>query len=85
MPTKDEFTTELRARFRRAQERDAEFIDINSGELHRALGGHPAAKHQMPSCCKPRTRDLVQGRDSRVVEDARAWFLAHLYKRRALA
>lgn len=52
MPTKDEFTTELRARFRRAQERDAEFIDINSGELHRALGGYPAAKHQMPSCCK---------------------------------
>lgn len=51
MPTKAEFTSELRARLKRAGERGAEFIDINSGDLHRSLGGYPAANHQMPSCC----------------------------------
>lgn len=51
MPTKDEFQEELRARFRRATERGASEIEVNSGELHRALGGYPADKHQMPTCC----------------------------------
>lgn len=51
MPTKDEFDAELRARFRRAKERGADSLVVNSGEMHRALGGYPGQKHQMPSCC----------------------------------
>lgn len=51
MPSKDDFREELHARFKRAVERGAKEIEINSGDLHRALGGYPADKHQMPSCC----------------------------------
>tara|TARA_B100000378_G_scaffold194514_1_gene158337 strand:- start:2485 stop:2829 length:345 start_codon:yes stop_codon:yes gene_type:complete len=51
MPTKDEFDAELRARFRRARERGADSVEVNSGEMHRALGGYPSQKHQMPTCC----------------------------------
>lgn len=51
MPTKDEFRSELKARFERALERGARAIEINSGELHRSLGGYPGGNHQMPSCC----------------------------------
>lgn len=51
MPTKDEFRDELNARLRRATERGAKEIVVNSGELHRALGGYPGQGHQMPSCC----------------------------------
>lgn len=51
MPNKEDFRQELRARFVRATARGAEEIEINSGELHRALGGYPGSAHQMPSCC----------------------------------
>lgn len=51
MPTKDDFRSELKARLRRATQRGAREVEINSGELHRALGGYPGDNHQMPSCC----------------------------------
>lgn len=51
MPRKDEFEGELLARFRRAAERGAATLEVNSGELHRSLGSYPSANHQMPSCC----------------------------------
>ncbi|MXP15814.1 hypothetical protein GRI44_13755 [Altererythrobacter confluentis] len=51
MLIKEDFETELHARFQRATERGAGSVDINSGELHRSLGGYPSAKHQMPTCC----------------------------------
>jgi 5-methylcytosine-specific restriction protein A len=51
MPSKDEFRKELSARFDRAAERQAKSLEVNSGELHRSLGGYPGQNHQMPSCC----------------------------------
>jgi 5-methylcytosine-specific restriction protein A len=51
MPTTEDFRDELRGRFRRAAERGAKEVEINSGELHRSLGGYPGSDHQMPSCC----------------------------------
>jgi 5-methylcytosine-specific restriction protein A len=51
MPTKDEFRAELRLQLRAAELRGATSVEINSGELHRKLGGYPGASHQMPSCC----------------------------------
>ena len=54
MPTKAEFSEELRARLRRAELAGGTHIEINAGELHRKLGGYPGdagAVHQMPSCC----------------------------------
>lgn len=51
MVTKDEFRAELTARIRRAELRGAKALEVNSGELHRSLGGYPKSPHQMPSCC----------------------------------
>lgn len=51
MPTKDDFRTELKARFNRVSRQGAREVEINSGELHRSLGGYPGRNHQMPSCC----------------------------------
>ena len=51
MPTKDEFRQALSARFRDAAAKGAHQVLINAGELHRQLGGYPAVRHQMPSCC----------------------------------
>ena len=61
VPTKAEFTAELRARFRRAAERGADEVEINSGELHRSLGGYPGTNHQMPSCCHAMHDELRSG------------------------
>jgi hypothetical protein len=52
MPTSDEFRDELRSQLRAAELKDLLYVDINSGELHRRLGGYPGANHQMPSCCQ---------------------------------
>lgn len=51
MITKQEFEEELRQRFRRAVERGEASIIVNSGDMHRSLGGYPAPNHQMPTCC----------------------------------
>jgi 5-methylcytosine-specific restriction protein A len=52
MPTRDEFRAELKARLHRAALLGAGHLEVNSGELHRKLGGYPGTKHQMPSCCE---------------------------------
>ena len=51
MPTMDDFRRELDARLKRATKAGAPYVDVNSGELHRELGGYPGANHQMPVCC----------------------------------
>jgi len=51
MPTTDDFREAIRKKLRLAEMRQATFLDINSGELHRELGGYPGPKAAMPSCC----------------------------------
>ncbi|MBX9829559.1 MAG: hypothetical protein K2Y27_31785 [Xanthobacteraceae bacterium] len=51
MPTKEEFARAIGARLRDAELRGADNLDLNSGQLHRDLGGYPGPGHQMPSCC----------------------------------
>ena len=46
-----EFRAELLAQFSHAQNRAAPYVDINSGELHRRVGGYPGRDHRMPVCC----------------------------------
>lgn len=65
MPSKDEFRRELSARFRRAVERNATSLEVNSGELHRSLGGYPGPNHQMPSCCD--VMHEATGKDDEIV------------------
>ena len=54
MPTKAEFRSELRSQLRDAELHKAPSVEINSGDLHRKLGGYPAkdGKHQMRPCCE---------------------------------
>ena len=47
----NEFRTELLAQLGRAEKRGTPHIDINSGELHRKVGGYPGTNHRMPVCC----------------------------------
>lgn len=51
MPTAAEFRAELTRILRDARRKGAEYVDVNSGELHRKLGGYPGKNHAMPSCC----------------------------------
>lgn len=51
MPTLDEFRAELVAQIRRAEKAGAPHVEINSGELHRKVGGYPGPDHRMPMCC----------------------------------
>lgn len=46
------FQSELKAQLSRAADRGAPSVVINSGELHRAIGGYPGRNHRMPVCCE---------------------------------
>jgi len=52
MATRVEFQRELRSQFRLAERSGERTIEVNSGDLHRGLGGYPGLNHQMPSCCE---------------------------------
>ena len=52
MPTTDDFKSELRKQLGRAEKRGAASVEINSGELHRVVGGYPGTGHRMPMCCR---------------------------------
>lgn len=51
MPKTEHFANAIRARLRGAELRGEDHLDINSGELHRSLGGYPGPGAAMPSCC----------------------------------
>jgi hypothetical protein len=51
MPDKEDFVRALKDQLFMAQSKGLPWVEINSGELHRFVGGYPAKKHQMPVCC----------------------------------
>jgi hypothetical protein len=51
MPLLDDFRRELKAQINRAQRAERPHVEINSGELHRKVGGYPGPDHRMPMCC----------------------------------
>jgi hypothetical protein len=57
----DHFRQELLAQIERAAKRGAQHIQINSGELHRAVGGYPGPNHRMPSCCNVMQDEMKSG------------------------
>jgi 5-methylcytosine-specific restriction protein A len=61
MPTKEEFRDEVRAQLREAARNGAEAITLSSGAVHRALGGYPGPKHQMPPCCEAMYDEMRPG------------------------
>jgi len=43
---------EMKRQFARAQNSGNAYVDVNSGELHRDLGGYPGRNHRMPVVCE---------------------------------
>ena len=59
--TMNNFQKELADRFSRALEDGKTSIKVNSGELHRALGGYPGPNHRMPVCCDAMYQEMRAG------------------------
>jgi hypothetical protein len=51
-PNADDFRTELKQLLSKAEEMDFVAVDVNSGNLHRRVGGYPGQDHRMPICCQ---------------------------------
>ena len=43
-----------------------DFIDLNSGDIHKAVGGYPGKNHRMPSCCQA-MKNFMKG-DDKILE-----------------
>jgi hypothetical protein len=61
MPTEQDFRTRIRGLMREAQTASASFVDINSGQVHHAVGGYPGPDHRMPVCCQVMKADIRAG------------------------
>ena len=51
MPEREDFKAALLTEFNEAQRRGAGAVEVQSGELHRKVGGYPSTNHRMPVCC----------------------------------
>lgn len=60
-PTIEDFRSRLRQRLRRAELGGGASVEINSGELHREVGGYPGADHRMRTCCGAMTSEMKTG------------------------
>lgn len=49
--TRQAFSSALARQLAKAQQEGKPYLDVNSGELHRVVGGYPAQNHRMPTCC----------------------------------
>ena len=45
------FRRELLRRFKVGEELGVPTVDINAGDIHRAVGGYPSSDHRMATCC----------------------------------
>ena len=61
MPTEQDFRTHLRGLMREAQTASASFVDINSGQVHHAVGDYSGPDHRMPVCCQVMKADIRAG------------------------
>lgn len=52
MPTAADFRMEMYRMMYAAMQEGEATAEINSGELHRRVGGYPGANHRMPVCCQ---------------------------------
>jgi hypothetical protein len=61
VPTANDFDTELRRIFQSASKTGAGYVDVESDNLHRAVGGYPTRNHRMPVCCHVMERNTKPG------------------------
>ena len=57
----DRFRSALRRHLAEAEARGAKLVDINSGKLHREVGGYPGTSHRMPVCCEVMRSEMTIG------------------------
>ena len=60
-PRSEDFRNELLAQIAPAVKRGASHVEVNAGELHRAIGSYPGANHRMPICCDILRREAKDG------------------------
>ncbi|NIM98871.1 MAG: HNH endonuclease [candidate division Zixibacteria bacterium] len=61
MPSAEDFQSELNGMFASAQQQGKSFVEIKSGDLHRAVGGYPGHVHRLPTCCRVMRRNMKSG------------------------
>jgi hypothetical protein len=61
MVSTDHFRQGLLAQMDRASHGGLIDVLINSGELHRSLGGYPGSTHGMPNCCAAMEDEMKSG------------------------
>lgn len=61
MPTADEFRSRLRSLLQAAVLEGKPYMEVQSGKLHRLLGGYPGSTHSMPVCCDVMRREMQPG------------------------
>jgi hypothetical protein len=57
----DEFRAALRRHLKAAEQHGSKYLDVNSGKLHRELGGYPGPSHRMPVCCEVMRSEMTIG------------------------
>lgn len=49
--TQEKFMMKIKEVQERARKQGKEYVDINAGDVHRAVGGYPGDDHRMATCC----------------------------------
>jgi len=61
MTDRQAFEAELFRIVTRAQKQNRPHVEVNSGELHRAVGGYPTPTPRMPMCCNVMRKEMIGG------------------------
>ena len=61
IPRAQDFQRAIDNIFLLAQKSAQPYIDINSGDLHRKVGGYPGRNHRMPNCCSAMRQSMKSG------------------------
>ncbi len=62
MPKADDFHRILTKYFQESEDAKHDSITLESGQVHRRVGGYPGGSHSMPTCCNV-MRKLMQDGD----------------------
>ena len=60
-PTAWEFRNKIAGILNTARQHGKSYVDVESGKLHRALGGDPESHHRMSICCDVMKRMMRNG------------------------
>ena len=58
MPDSYDFQKGLYKILKDTQARGNLYVDVNSGDLHRRVGGYPGRNHRMPLCCEVMKKNM---------------------------